>query len=268
MKYFIKSNKYEKVSVNSTMYINCRSRPIYSYNLKGIELWYNKKYDIGDDNLCITKFSTGAHPGDTRRLDIDHENKGIVLLPDFSNIYYVYERIEMFLMNIFVTLKIRYGEFNPCSMFNYWSLSEANKYDSGGISVYVKSDFEDIENLDMYDFEYKRNDQGDERRIIFDGDTFKSNNFLLRFIRKPKIKTFDIELDSRINYVLYEFYYSSNSEIFFFLKNEEKGNYNLHFAPKTLEDFNFLRLLSNIDWKSDREICYKREDIIQLIYNV
>jgi len=249
MKQFIKGTKYRKIQVNSAnvkLCINCRGNPEFLYNLRDACINVNSTSDIDGGDLKIVSIRLDEQIKDVCIVNILRCGRyGIILNSEFSNLYESYDKPRKFLEHIIAEWKVNDCMLDVRAQFNYFTVFTNDKGYSRA-DFYVQDNFKDFDVIEKYDFEFIVDVFNEcDGKLIFDGESLKAENFLIKFKNKPKVKPFEVELDDIVDHVSCSFAKENNYNIFS-IKRLNNGKLQVLFEPKEISDIVYLRALSDI----------------------
>ena len=198
--------------------------------------------------------------------ELSRESSAFTLGPDFVNLSEISNKFDMLVETLARVYEWKYLFLETGSTLNY--IKHCERDSLRYVYVYVRSDFEDFDILEKYDFIItEKVIQGSSGKIVFDGETLLMGKYTVRFISKPMFNKFEIDLDGMINDIDFEVPYKyQTAEV---ISHRIRGNrkYNVYFRPSKIRHFLFLKLLSNISWLDGGAGDYIEEDILTRIYN-
>ena len=272
MKHFINGTKYRKIQVNSAntkLYINCIRDPEFLYNFDDTKLDIYCNMNIRQKELKVTKISMNKLTKNICTTHItDFGEQGIILNPEFSNLYDSYIMPSSFMRYIIDEWKVEDCVIDVCSQFNYFAFFVNNDGYSRA-DFCITGNFVDFANLQKYDFEFTSKIFNEySGKLIFDGESLRSEYFIIRFIKKPKVEPFEIKLDNIINNINCSFLKDNDDNIIWINPLNYDGKLSIDFRPKELDDIVYLRLLSDLSKFDADKHGFDRHSLIKVLYNI
>jgi len=271
---------YEKIRVDSLagdIYINCDilREPTYEYDLKkmGVDLRLKGDFSIVNKYINIQhisyfnrakKFIESVMRGSN---DVTH----FTLKSDFSNLCEIYQKFYDFIKSIIKCEKHDYISVMVDNEVNYIEKYEPySRKNLENIVFHTKYDFADFDNLEKYDFEvYKKEFPKFKNKIIFDGRFLKTQNFIIKYNKKPPFSEFEINIDKRVTEVNFGIYVCPKRDMIFEVHyNEHKQTFDVHLCQYNVNNSHYLKALRNIDWIPPLEATYTENDILNMIYDL
>jgi len=265
-----KASIYKKIMVKSSGYcvkINCIDRPKFLYEIKDAKvLTSSGVYNIGNDFIYVDTMEHNNNEGKLIRIESGDRNSYFTLAPDFSNILEITGKFSTLIELMSRSFEWKHLILEPTCALNYIKCYERDL--SKLVDVYVNKNFKDFDNLENYDFILTEKTNSDSSgQIIFDGEILETNNYIVKFIRRPTFDKFTVNLDSKINNVTfgvpYGYYYTPDIISRYILDNRK---YDIHFKIIKMEHFLYLKLLNDVSWLDDCDEGYTENDILMKVY--
>jgi len=137
------------------------------------------------------------------------------------------------------------------------------------VYIYVRSDFEDFDILEKYDFIIsEKTSRRSNNKITFDGETLESDKYIIRFINKPRFNKFTVDLDVKINSISFEIPRSYHTSELISRYIPKSRKYNIQFRPANIEFFLYLKALNNVGWFDKGVNIYTETDLLTKMYNI
>ena len=269
-KRFFKSSFYKKIEVRSKeshIGINCRSKPDFLYDMKyaSVRMLINWS-DIKNEFINVTGIRHESPNEKFMDLNCSIKSSYFSLKEDFSNIVEISDKFDTLLEELFKSSEWQYLFFEISSKLNYikFSVVDSQKV----VRVYVRKDFENFDNLQKYDFTItEKTTRSSDNKITFDGELLETDGYIVRFTEKPEFGKFIVNLDSRINRLIFSAPQEHYETEFMSLYKKEECKYDIYFEPSRVESFLYLNLLENISWVDSGFNSYTIEDIVAKKYD-
>jgi len=265
-----KSGFYEKIMIKSNescVGINCESKPKFLYDMKNIgvrPLIYD--YDIKNSFINVTCMKHENIDGKFINLDLCVKNSYFTLRQDFSNIIEILSKFDKLLETMSKSFEWWCLSVEIGCKLNYIRFTEFNS--EKFIYVHLRRDFEDFNVLEKYDFIVtEKTSQDSDNKITYNGELLETDKYIVEFVNRPIFNKFTINLDDRINNLIFSTPYDYYKSEFTSRYDTEKNKYNIHFRPSGIESFLYLKLLKNVNWVDEGFNNYSETDVLAKTYN-
>ena len=266
----LRSNFYKKIAIHSNesrVGINCEDGFEFLYEMKDVAVQPLIDYhDINDDLLEVNGIKHESCGKKIIELHLSIKNSYFTLKEDFSNIIEISDKFNLLLEELSKSFEWQQLFFGINFKLNCIKLSE---YKSQKIvTVYVKRFFEDFYNLEKYDLIVtEKTTKGSNNKIMFDGEILETDKHVIRFVNKPKFDKFTVNLDNRINELIFSIPSDQFMPEMMSHHVPENNKYNIYFDPSRVESFIYLNLLEDISWVDEGYNNYSETDILAKTYN-
>ena len=201
------------------------------------------------------------------KLECSNESTCFTLEQDLSNIVEIIGRFDKLAEVLFEIYKWEYLFLDTDCIFNLVKYYESNS--ERFVRLNIKSDFEDFNTLEKYDFIIEEKpDIALDGKITFDGETLLMGKYTVRFISKPTFGRFAIDLDDRINSISFEVPQGFYITEFMSYYKRENDKYDIYVRPTRVEQISYLRLLNNVGWFDNNVSNYTEQDVLTKVYNI
>jgi len=266
-----RSNFYKKIAAQfheSQIKINCENEPEITYDLKDI-IVESLTNDYNIDNKLINVVGMKFWNINERIIDLEcgNVNSYFSLKQDFSNIFEILDKFNTLIKLLPRSFEWSTLIFKVDRMLNYIEYCELNsvKY----AYVHTRNDFKDFNTLEKYDFIImKKATQGSSGKIVFDGESLETDSYIIEFIKEPTFDKFIINLDNKIDNVIFGISYDLYPIELISHYMPRSGKYIIYFGPSKVEHFSFLRLLSDASWLNIYDKNYTETELLIKMYNI
>jgi len=264
-----KSNLYKKILIKtprSSIKINCENNYDFLYEMKDVDVYSKiEYYDIKNSFIDIVGMRHQSDGVKFINIGCSDTSSCFTLKQDFSNILDILDRFNLLIKLLSESYRWKYLFLEVDSVLNYvkYCWSDSSEF----IYIHTRKDFENFDNLQKYDFVItEKVAQNLSGKIKFDGELLETDRYNIRFMRRPAFDKFVINLDSRINSVLFEVpCVCHKSELISYFTHTD-CRYDISFRPAKIEQFYYLKLLNNISWINKSINDYSESDILTKVY--
>jgi|GEM_PF-4554793 len=267
----LKSLFYKKIILQSPkdyIRINCRNKFEFKYNVTvNIDSIINK-YDIENDFINVVSMTYRGSSTKFMYLNNSDINSYFTLKSDFSNIFEFLDKFSTLAKSLSESHKLQQLNMHIKCGLNY--IVRSKDWSKDFVYLYVDDNFKDFNDLERYDFEAIIDTYSEfGNKVIFDGEFLKTKNFVIKFMKKPDINKFEIEIDKKINDVQFMYSYNMIDKVLVTNYKSQNDKYNISINPKKLEHFSYLRILSDSSWcKNGYNVAYTENEILSRLYNI
>jgi len=268
----IKSSFYKKIFVQSpTNYIkiNCKSKFEFKYDVKDVNIFsLMDKHDIENDFINVISMECKDHGKKFIHLKQSDKSSYYTMKSDFSNILEISDKFNVLVESLLKSFELQLLSVNIKEGLNYIIRSKDGS--KNYISSYVDNNFKDFDVPEKYDLEVVSGTYPKfNNKIVFDGKFLKTRNYIVKFMKKPDIDKFEIEIDRKIDDVQLIYSYDMNGKIFMSNYKYQNGKYDIFFNPKKLDHFLYLKILNDSSWcKNGSNVYYSEDEVLSGLYNI
>ena len=266
-----KSLLYKKIilqSPESRIRINCRSKPEFLYDMKDVVVCsLTDDYNINNNFIDVVEMKHCNNGEKLINLESGSVNSYFTLKPDFSNIFEISDKFNALVESLSKSFEWKQLYLETDCVLNYIKYYERDS--SKFVGVYVNGNFKDFDDLEKYDFIVtEKINPSSSGKIMFDGEFLEMDNYIIKFIKKPTFDKFIVDLDNRINDIIFEIPYEHYILKLITHYMQKNCKYNIYFRPSKIEHFLYLKLLNDINWLGNRNDIYTEADILTKMYNI
>ena len=274
LKRYHKANKYQKIQINfglhSSIYINCRTRPTFVYDLKDVKICTDfVRYNIEDRFIKVD--SIVCYSGDIKstliELRTSKTNSYFTLKQDFSNINEIINKFNSLVRTSYETYEWQKLSIYTNKLFNY--VIYFNDGSAKSMRLFIRNDFENFNIIDEYDFIITEDKYPEfNNKIILSGGYLKTKSFIAKFNKKFPTNEFTVDIGDEINNIKLINPETFNNTILEICYLTDKQKYNINFRPKNINHFLYLKLLGNSNIFEKSYARYTENDIITKMYDI
>jgi len=236
------------------------------YEIEDVKIYTSLDvYDIDNDFIYVDTMKHNNNEGKSIKIRSGNRNSYFTLAPDFSNVLEIISKFSTLIELLSKSFEWKYLTLEPTCVLNYIKCYE---YDSSKhVDVYVNKNFKDFDNLENYDFILTEKTNSDSSgQIIFDGEILETNNYIVKFIKRPTFDKFVVDVDNRVNdlrFMIPYGYYAPDIISRYILDNRK---YDIRFKITKMAHFLYLKLLNDVSWLDDCDEGYTENDILMKMY--
>ena len=268
---FFKFKKYQKLQINSPgkkIYINCRKRPALVFNLKNdIDIEYLNNFYKNDFIKIAYMSCSSKNSPPSVRLKNDSNNSYFAIKSDFSNFANIVDKFHKFVNTNLGCFKFNYVNIETSSKINciVWDLTTR----SSTIDLHVRDDFEKFDNFYEYNYEIISGHFKEfSGKVIFDGESLKTQNFIVKFIKKPPFDKFEVNLDKRISGLGFDICHKEGEDYVISANyNVFHDFYGIRITLDNINNFLYFKLLNDISWITKEITYYRKSDVVSKMYD-
>jgi len=224
-------------------------------------------YDANSNFIGVASMKFWNNRKKIMNLKCSNKNSYFNLRSDFSNVLELLGKFSTLINSMSKSFEWKHLFFETNCVLNY--VEYYKRSSPKFVYVYARDDFENFDVLEKYDFIIiEKTKPSSNNRITFDGELLETDEYIIKFISRPKFSKFDVNLDNKINNITFEVPYDFYTSKLISRYIHGNSKYDIYFKPTNIEFFLYLKALNDISWFDKGISSYTETDLLTKMYNI